>query len=76
MSLCDSLECHSLSPPYHPFAISEQGDKAEGDKENDTEDQDNAGLAVSPIAPLCDEPQPAFLASLDGPDGWHLDRRL
>lgn len=54
MKLCDCLECHSLSLPCHPFAISEQGDNAEGDKENDTEDQDNARLAASPVAPLCD----------------------
>lgn len=53
MSLFDCLECHSLRPPCHPFAISEQGDNAESDKENDTEDQDNAGLAASPIASLC-----------------------
>ena len=54
MSLFDCLECHSLSPPCHPFAIGDQGNNAEEDKKNDAEDQDNARLAASPVAPLCD----------------------
>lgn len=53
MSLCDCLECHSLSLPRHPFAITEQGDNAEGENENDTENQNNAGLAASPVVPPC-----------------------
>ena len=53
MSLCDCLECHSLSLPRYPFAITEQGDNAEGENENDTENQDNAGLAAGPVAPSC-----------------------